>query len=149
MTIVWFSRHQPLQAQMTELSRLWPGHRFIPDGDKFMDADDIIQRLRIKRPANDDMEIVIVAPLSVLQRLIERGLRPLWPEMREIISNSAEDAARFNASSSILPARVVEDIESYVARHRATCVSAPRGRGFEFIRFRRLVAIEMRFEEIG
>lgn len=118
--IVWFSRHPPLEKQRQELARLFPGSRLLQDPETFRDADDIVRRYREKSGS----EMVIVAPLSLVAKLIERGIKPLWPDMREV------------------PAE-------YLRAHQDSCVTAPRGRVLEFVRFRRLVGIDMQFEELN
>lgn len=77
--IAWFSRHAPLPVQLAELDRLFPGHVLRRDIDPFADADVVVERLR----AMGAEEVVIVAPLSVLQALTERGIRPLRAVMEE------------------------------------------------------------------
>lgn len=118
MRIIWFSRHAPLEAQRRELERLWPSHEISIDPSPFGDAADIMRRF--ERMGGD--EVVIVCPLSVAAKLIELGLRPLWPDMEAVSEN-------------------------YALAHPEEAVPSPRGRWFRFVRFRRLVAIEMRFED--
>ena len=68
-------------------------------------------------------EVVVVAPLSVIQRLVELGLRPLWAEMEAI-----------EAAGELDPEREVD---------------APGGRRYRFRRFRRIVGVKIQFEEVG
>lgn len=120
-TIVsWFSRHRPLPAQERELQRLFGRHmRIAWDPDVFCDAADIAARFQ----RSGAREMVIVAPLALVAKLLDLGLRPLWSDMREVDGD-------------------------FAAGHPDSCVSAPRGRWFEFVRFRRLVGIEMTFEDL-
>jgi len=61
--------------------------------------------------------MVAVAPLSVIARLCELGLRPLWAEMEQVWSRQESD------------------------------VSA-KGRFYRFVRFRRIMAVKLEFEEL-
>jgi hypothetical protein len=115
--VVWFSRHTPTARQRAELTRLFPGSRLILDREVFRDAEDVVDRFHA---AHGD-EMVIVAPLSVVQALLERGIRPLWAEMEQ---------CRLGAAEVTMPCR-----DGRVDYYR-------------FVRFRRVVAVEMRFEEL-
>src|SRR2546422_2595393 len=119
MVILCLSRHEPITAQQDELERLFPRHTLRLDSQAFADVDDILRR--IQRCRAD--EVVIVAPLTLTAKLLERGIRPLWPDMREVPQASAK-------------------------AHPDSCIPAPRGRWMEFTGFRRLVSIEMQFEEL-
>jgi hypothetical protein len=119
MNIIWFARHEPLPAQRRELERLFPDHRLIIEADIYRSAEDIVERFnRLK-----GNEMVVIAPLSLVGKLIDLGLRPLWAELREV------DAA-------------------YASKHPDRCVPAPRGRFQEFTRFRRLIGIELKFGDL-
>lgn len=87
MRIIWFSRHLPLQRQIQELKRLFGEDvQIIQDPRPFSNAEDIIQRFR--KMEGDEM--VVVAPLSVLGKLCELGLKPLWAEMQQVSPDQAE-----------------------------------------------------------
>ena len=87
MKVVWFSRHRPLPSQLRELRRLFGEDvEVIPDANPFASADDVVARFR----QSGATEIVVVAPLSVLAKLTERGLRPLWAEMESVRPEEAE-----------------------------------------------------------
>lgn len=113
MKIMWFSRHPALASQVAELKRLFGGDvEIIPDPKPFATADDIVQRFR----ASGAIEMVVVAPLSVIGVVCDRGLRPLWAEMEVVSKKDAEVVAA--------------------------------GRGYKFIRFRRVKRLVLEFEEI-
>lgn len=80
MRILWLSRHSPLPAQLAELRRLWPGCTVDQDVQPFGDAAEIVRRVR----AGGYDEVVVVAPLSVIDQLCQRGLRPLRAEMDQV-----------------------------------------------------------------
>ena len=84
--IVWFSRHEPVQKQIDELKRLFgPDVEVVQDPDPFSSADDVVRRFR--RLGGDEM--VIVAPMSVIDQITRRGIRPLFAEM--VLVNGDED----------------------------------------------------------
>lgn len=91
MKVLWMSRHQPLQSQLDELDRIFGGCEVVQDPKPFEDASDIQKRYE---DGGYD-EIVVVAPLSVIAKLTEAGLRPLWAEMETI------DESEFNPYDSV------------------------------------------------
>ena len=84
-TVVWVSRHVPLESQKTELERLFPGHRLVIEKRPFSSAEQIVRRFR---EAGGD-EMVVVAPWSVMRQIIKLGIRPIYAEMKP---STAEDA---------------------------------------------------------
>lgn len=78
--LVWMSRHAPTPSQVRELDRLFPGHDFLVDGRSFSDAADIATRFRAV--AGDEM--VVVAPLTVVNELVKQGIRPLIAIMERV-----------------------------------------------------------------
>jgi hypothetical protein len=85
--IIWFCRHEPLPSQIAELRRLFgPDAEIIRDLDPFPTADEIYSRFRTHR--GDEM--VVLSSLSVLQRLCELGLKPLWVSM-EVVTRAQAD----------------------------------------------------------
>lgn len=117
MTLWWFSRHDPLPAQRRALNELFPNVPILVHKRLFVDAEEIAGRVQ------PDDEVVIVAPLSLIAKLLDLGLQPLWPMMEPTT-------------------------EDYAKAHLDECVSAPRDRWQKFLCFRRLVRIELRFEEV-
>ena len=81
------SRHLPLPSQLRELNRIFGETVDVTvDPDPFSNAEDIVNRFKI---GNFD-DIVVVAPLSVIQRLTELGIKPLWAEMKRVSKEEAE-----------------------------------------------------------
>jgi hypothetical protein len=77
--ILWVSQHQMQGVQMGALRRMFGNDViFKSDVRPFGNAEDIVARVRQE---NCD-DVIVVAPLSVLSRLVELGLRPLWAEAR-------------------------------------------------------------------
>ena len=116
--ILWMSRHRPLGSQKTELARLFGSKVWVEqDPRPFSSAEDIVARYR--DGAYDDL--VVVAPLSVLARLVDLGLRPLWAEMVQVERGEAE----------VTTPRRNGRIDYY-----------------RFDRFRRVKALRLEFEEL-
>lgn len=85
--ILWLSRHSILPSQFKELKRIFGSDlEVFQDPRPFDDARDIVKRFR----EGGYDEIVAVAPLSVIQRLTELGIRPLWAEMKVCDPEEAE-----------------------------------------------------------
>ena len=115
--ILWVSRHRPLPCQLRELHRLFGSVALVLDPNPFSSAEDIMRRAQEWKAD----EAVVVAPLSVIQRLTELGLRPLWGEMGQIP----------------LKGPLNPDCETEV-----------KGRRYRFVRFRRVKAVRIEFEEL-
>jgi len=114
MKVYWMSRHAPLPSQIAELRRLFGEDVVIEQDPKpFDSADDILNRFR----QSGADELLIVAPLSVVAQIVQRGVKPLWAEM-EVVSDPAK-----------------AEVEA-------------AGRYYRFVRFRRIVGIEIKFEEV-
>lgn len=84
--IVWFSRHEPLPSQIKELERIFGQIEIIRDPNPFSSAEEVVERFK-KQKAD---EMVIVAPLSVIARICEYGIKPLWAEMEITDKEHAE-----------------------------------------------------------
>ena len=110
--ILWLSRHDPTPSQVERLGRIYGPHVLVRDPRPFDSAEEIVERMR--RYGCD--EIVAVAPLSVIKRLVDLGVRPLWAEMRQVRPEEAETEVN--------------------------------GRHYKFVKFRRIVGIEIKFEEV-
>ena len=116
MVIMWVSKHSPTPRQRDELVRIFGDHRLDVDQNPFSDASEIAARIR-ERNAR---EIVCVAPLSVLRKLLEFGLQPLTAEMSQVPPDQAE-----------------------------VVVDGRNGRRFyKFVKFKRLTGIEMTYAEV-
>jgi len=93
--VYWMSRHAPLESQVKELRRLFGDDVIVEqDPQPFSSADDIVNRFR----ESGADELVIVAPLSVIAQVVQRGIKPLWAEMQQVDNKSeaeTEAAGRF------------------------------------------------------
>jgi len=79
--IRWYSRHDPCPSQLCELRRLFgPDVQIEHVPNLWATARDLVAQYR----ASGADDLVVIAPLSVLAALCEKGIRPLWPEMRQI-----------------------------------------------------------------
>lgn len=84
--LLWLSRHTPLPVQKAAAQKLG-FTEIVHDPRSFGDYREVARR--IKSSGCDD--VVIVAPLSLLQLLVEReGIRPLWAEMVEVGNGPAD-----------------------------------------------------------
>ena len=84
--ILWLSRHDPLPSQIAELQRIFGAVEITKDPNPFDSAEDIVQRFR--KGGYDEM--VVVAPLTVIAKLCELGIRPLYAEMKQVPREEAE-----------------------------------------------------------
>lgn len=84
-TIVWMSRHAPLNSQKIALEKLFPKHVLIMEKRPFSSAEQIVKRYQ---DVGGD-EMVVVAPWSVMRQLIRLGIKPIYAEM---VPTSAADA---------------------------------------------------------
>ncbi len=112
--ILWMSRHQPHQHQVEALRELYGKDAVVEQESRpFDDAHQVARRFREGR--FDDM--VIVAPLSVIQVLCTEGIRMLWSEAVE-----ENDPARIEFRGA-------------------------RNQGYRFVRFRRIKRVALEFED--
>lgn len=85
--VYWMSRHPPLPSQIKRLEEIYEENvEIIQDPKPFDNAEDIVERF--KSSGADD--IVVVAPLTVLQRLTELGVKPLYAKMELVDKEKAE-----------------------------------------------------------
>lgn len=114
--IMWFSQHSPVPRQIFELKRLFGEVEIIQDPKPFSGADDVINRFK-KSGAE---EMVIVAPISVIAQIVQRGVNPLYAEMTLVGENEECDVEyrgrryRFDRFTRIK--RVVIEKEEVVPR---------------------------------
>ena len=80
MKILWMSRHRPLSSQVVELKHHFGEGVVVEQDPRPFDNAEVVAR-RFKEGGFDDM--VVVAPLSVIDHLCRMGLKPLWAEMIE------------------------------------------------------------------
>ena len=118
--VLWVSRHDVLPAQKKWLGEKLGVTEVVKDAQPFSGAEEIAQRFR---DGNYD-EIVVVAPLSVMGKLTELGVRPLWAEMKEVGSEA------FDAASDVL------------------LESSTKTRHMRFVTFRRVKRLVLEFEEV-
>jgi len=113
--VYWMSRHSPLPSQISQLKQLFGEDvKIIQDPKPFDSADDIVARFH----QSGADELLVVAPLSVIAQLVQKGVKPLWAEM-EVVQNPAD-----------------AEVEA-------------AGRYYRFVRFRRIVGVEIKFTDIG
>lgn len=113
--IIWFSRHPAIPKQVDELKRIFGEIEVIQDPKPFANADDVCQRF--KKMGGDEM--VIVAPLSVIDAICKRGIKPLWAEMEQVPADQADKA----------------DVIA-------------NGRSYKFVKFRRVKRLALEFEDV-
>lgn len=112
--ILWMSRHAPHRRQVEELQQRYGQDTVVEQESRpFDDARQIAKRFL--DGGYDDM--VIVAPLSVIQVLCNEGIKMLWSEATE--ENDA-DKIEFRGA---------------------------RGQGYRFVRFRRIKRVALEFED--
>lgn len=112
--ILWMSRHEPHRRQIETLRNTYGGNTIVEQESRpFDDARQIAKRFR--EGGYDDM--VIVAPLSVIQVLCNEGIRMLWSE-------------------------AVEENDPSQIEFRGA-----RGQGYRFVRFRRIKRVAIEFED--
>ena len=111
--ILWVSRHKPHRRQIAALQLMFGEDVVVEQEPRpFSDARCIAERFR--DGGYNDM--VIVAPLSVIQALCNEGVRMLWSESVEENNPSKID------------------------------FRGARGQGFRFVRFRRIKRVALEFE---
>jgi hypothetical protein len=112
--ILWMSRHKPHRKQIETLREMFDQDALVEQESRpFDDAHQIARRFR--EGGYDDM--VIVAPLSVIQILCNEGIRMLWSEAVE-----ENDPAKIEFRGA-------------------------RGQGYRFVRFRRIKRVALEFED--
>lgn len=111
--ILWVSRHPYLPSQLEALRRHFGEVEVTQDPKPFSGVEEILGRYR--QGQYDDL--VVVAPLSVLGRMVDLGVRPLWAEMLRLPEGERGEV------------KVGE-------------------REFRFVRFRRVRALRLEFDEL-
>lgn len=74
--VLWISRHPPIPKEIEALERAFGKVQIFQYAGFVRDADHVIQLIKQYRAD----EVVTILPLSIIMRLCERGVRPLWPE---------------------------------------------------------------------
>jgi hypothetical protein len=81
------SRHRWVESQEKELKRIFGEEIEITQiSNPFSSAEEVV---KIFKEGNYD-EMVIVAPLSVIAKICEMGIKPLWAEMEVVPPEEAE-----------------------------------------------------------
>lgn len=77
--ILWVSRHKPLASQVQELRRIFGDDCFIIlSPQEYASVKTVLNRF--SRHQADEM--VLVAPITVYQEVLAKGIKPLWAHMR-------------------------------------------------------------------
>lgn len=91
--VVWMSKHHPVRSQTLELQRLFPGCAVLVDTRSYSGADEIVRRFH----SWGGTEMVVVAPLHVINELVLRGIRPIKAVMQRVASTSPHAEVRVRA----------------------------------------------------
>jgi hypothetical protein len=118
--IIWYSQHDPLPVQIAELERLFGEVEIDHQGQRMDDVNNIIRYFR----QSSAVEIVVVAPLSVIGKICEAGIRPLWADMTEVDPAGADVVIQ--------------------KRRQGQSVNV----GYKFQGFKRVVRLALEFEDI-
>lgn len=94
MNIAWYSRHAPTSRQLASLRSLYGNDVSINQDTRAFDSADLIAE-RYRSSKADDL--VVVAPLSVVQALVRRGVQPIWAEMECVASNHPNAEVRIKS----------------------------------------------------
>jgi len=99
-----------LESQKKELERIFGEVELLIDTLPFSDAADVANRFKL---ANAD-EMVVVAPLSVIDRLCQLGIQPLFAEMDVVQSGEYDVIAagrkyKFKNFSRIREIKIVKE----------------------------------------
>ena len=82
--ILWFSRHQPMEFQIPILKKIFGEdmilEMLIGDQSKYMSAEKFVDYMM----QNEFDETIMVAPLSVMEKVIELGIKPIKAEVLEV-----------------------------------------------------------------
>ncbi|HNW91413.1 MAG TPA: hypothetical protein PKM88_00695 [bacterium] len=112
--ILWMSRHKMTTPQIEALRHMYGADVEVEQEAKpFSDAREIVRRFK----SGNYLDMVVVAPLSVLAVICQEGIKPLWSEaIEETDPNKIE-------------------------------FFGGRGKGFRFVRFRRIKKVALEFED--
>lgn len=83
--VLWFSRHKPMEFQIPILRKVFGEDMVLEQrigNDAYMSAEKILQYMK----DNYFDEIIMVAPLSVMAKVIELGIRPIKADVIEVKS---------------------------------------------------------------
>lgn len=86
--LLWVSRHPMNSVQMAALRRMFGADVQVTEDPRPWDNAETIVR-RVRELGYDD--VIVVAPYSVLARMVDLGLRPLWSEAEQVKDQSQSD----------------------------------------------------------
>jgi hypothetical protein len=118
--IIWYSQHSPLPIQIVALERLFGDIEIDRQGQRMDDASNIIRYFGQSGAA----EIVVVAPLSVIGKICEAGIKPLWADMVEVDPSDADVVIQ--------------------KRRQGQSVNV----GYKFQGFKRVIRLNLEFEDV-
>lgn len=119
--ILWISRHEPLESQRKYLQGAFGEDCTISrDSNPFSSAEEVVKR------AKDYDEMVLIAPLSVVRKVVELGIKPLWSEMEPATKETSE-------------------VQVQGRRERIQ----NKARYYKFIKFRRVESVKLEFSELN
>lgn len=79
--VLWLSRHVPTKRQISSLHYYYGRDvEIVQDSDTFSSVDDIVKRYR----ADNYQDMVIVAPMFMISKIIEFGIHPLYAKMKQV-----------------------------------------------------------------
>lgn len=84
--ILWISKHPPLLKQIQELNRRFGTVEIIQYAGFVIDANHVKQ-LILKYQADD---VVTILPLTMIQKLCELGIKPIYPKIRQVSSDPCD-----------------------------------------------------------
>lgn len=86
--IVWVSQHRMNPIHWGALRRMFGQDvQVVEDPRPFDNAETIVRRVR--EGGYDDC--IVVAPYSVLTRMVDLGLKPLWSEAEQVFDSAKAD----------------------------------------------------------
>ena len=112
--VLWISRHPPLPKELEALEKAFGKVQVFQYAGRVKDAEHAVSL--IKQYEAD--EVVTILPLSVIMRLCELGLHPLWPECVQVRSGDYD------------------------------FVDEGSGRKYRFVRFVRVKGVELKVEPL-
>ncbi len=114
--IIWISRHPMAGIQMGALRRMFGADVQVTEESRpFDNAEKIVRRVR--EGGYDDC--IVVAPYSVLARMVDLGLRPLWADAEQVFNPPA--------------------LADWIVKNRM----------YRFLGFKRVVRLVLELEDLG
>jgi len=125
--ICWVSRHPPLPVQLKVLGEKLGEYQLIHINRTFRRADEVLSEVK----SHNAKYAVVVLPLSMIAELVkDKSITWLWAEMRAL-HECTMPCPEFNSETDVwLPLR-----------------GSSKGRHMRFVRFRRIVKVELVLED--